>query len=257
MTGKIDLITFEQAGFPVELLDERDWSRAIRSRRLARSTQVVVYRGASPPRLEAAEGVPELRLLFDQLDPIARIEPISGSLLPESPPADDAVRDTVEEFPAEGGRGDARIWGWDGAEARDDAGQANDCLGPEQISASEDVVEPDNSASMIAGVVALALVVAGFVAVVSSGGRGAAPADVPQAETYRVKEPANARTGPTTGAPRLRTLRRNTMLIGSTVDDSLGRTWVRVAEGEHAGLYVWTGNLERVAGAGDGMGNRR
>jgi|GEM_PF-4468642 len=257
MAGKIDLITYEHAGFPVELLDERDWRRAIRTRRLARSTQVAVYRGASPPRREAAESVPELRLLFDELDPISRTGPISGPSSPEAQPPGAPFRDVVDEVPLAGDEADTTIWDPRGPEQREPTYQPSGILGPEETNLPEQVADSDSSTATIGAVVVLVLVVLGFIAVIG-GGEGTTPPveAVSQAQTYRVKEPANARNGPTTDAPRMRTLRRNTVLVGSTVDDALGRTWIRVSEGEHAGLYVWTGNLEVAGGSGAGIDKR-
>lgn len=57
-------IIFEKAGFPRELSDAAEWTRAITDRSLSAATLVTVHRGGEPVVVVPAVDVPELRLVL-------------------------------------------------------------------------------------------------------------------------------------------------------------------------------------------------
>jgi hypothetical protein len=254
------MITYEQAGIPVELLDERDWRRAIASRRLTRGTQVVAYRGPTCIRRVPAEDVPELQSIFNELDPPVRATPVAAVSPPRSPEVPDAPSQRWDHLEPDRAQGEA----WDRGRDEDPAEyedttdyedateyeEEHDFLG----SAAQDAEKDDAPATSLLALLAPILFLLGIIltlVVISARSNdaevetGAALA----AQAYRVSEPANAREVPATSGRRVRTLRPGTVLIGVAETDAVGRTWVRIAEGENAGLFVWTGNLESIGAA--------
>ncbi|HYJ30814.1 MAG TPA: SH3 domain-containing protein, partial [Allosphingosinicella sp.] len=198
--------------------------------------------------------VPELRSLFDELDPASRPESlrtdtIPAPVAPEPGAVPSIVDGPLHELEAH------RVWGSDEPGSETDSGETHDFLGPQAESADESEARLDMSVGVVATVVVLIFVVLIFVAFCSANDRlPGAPENVPRKQTYSVTEPANVREAATTEGRRVRTLRPGTILVGTTADDALGRTWLRITDGENAGLYVWTGNLE-VTGAAEGGGD--
>jgi hypothetical protein len=239
MQGKIDLITYERAGIPVELIGEQDRRRAIARGHLSRATIVVVHRHSAPPARQTAEEVVELQALFDELDWSGSASPSAAANPGQAPPA------------AATGRDGAAVFHIDYIE--DDFGDPDE--GSIDATDEECVSQSPRRSALVA--LSLGLVAVVLVAVVAlRSGSDPVSADAGQeTHTYRVVEPANLRKGPTVEADRVRTLRRDLTLTGTLVRDDTGRSWLRISEDEHAGLYVWTGNLERVAASNDVLAN--
>lgn len=62
-------IAYERGGFPVELLGEEEWRRAIARRHIERGTPVTRLDPGGTTQLLSAEDVPELRRIFDEIEP--------------------------------------------------------------------------------------------------------------------------------------------------------------------------------------------
>jgi len=80
-------IVFERNGFPVELVGERDWRRAIERGHLARDTPVTIFRRPGAGQMMSAAQVPELLAIFDALEPFPPAPGPAAQPAPEEPPA--------------------------------------------------------------------------------------------------------------------------------------------------------------------------
>lgn len=240
MQGPINCITYEHLGIPIELLHEEEWRSAIRRGRLGRTVPVRVDRHSSPPINSPAEDVPELRSIFDEQDALALAAP--PAVKPHVPqPSSGAVGTSGHEEPGflDGFWGPGKDFG---PPEPEDPGDA-----------AEGLERGGRSRFAIAAVILL-LVVSGFVAWIPSepDTRGA---DTSEPQVYRVVHPAYLRQAPVIDPNPLRILARNQKLIGTLLRDKTGRDWLRITADQHAGLYVWTGNLELVGPTGNDFVN--
>lgn len=239
MASPIDLMTYENAGFPVELADERDWRREIRRHRLRRTSEVTVYRAGNPPRRQLAETVPELEALFDELDPQPATAAQPPAAITPPPPSWDAG--TPE--PVARSRFDPHAF--PGNSGSDYQPLLEPLPGPMPalVRTQRRPMRPETKSRII---LALILVPLFLIALIELSGSDGGRAPTQETRSWSVSEPANVRDAPNVRGSRIvATLPPGQAVSGAIVADGPGEDWVRISSGRHRGRYVWTGNLER------------
>lgn len=245
MASPIDLITYESAGFPVELAEELDWRREILRHRLRRTSEVTVYRAGSPPRRQLAETVAELQALFDELDPQpASAQPpravVSPAAFTPPPPSWDAG--TSE--PIAPSRFDPHAWVDPPKHVYQPLLEPLPELMPAPARTQRPPMRPEAKSRIILALILVPLFLIALIEISGSDG-GTAPA--PATLSWSVSEPANVRDAPNVQGSRIvATLPPGQAVSGTIVADGPGEDWVRISAGRHRGRYVWTGNLTRA-----------
>jgi hypothetical protein len=257
------LITYEENGFPVELVSDRDIERAVRQGRLRPDTLVRSYGPDGAPITGRADAVAHLKPFLGIGDAGPPLAAASPAVAPDPPSgAGPDVGDGLE--------GDAgRVWDGNRDERRERGDAAPAGLAAEAEEQVWDTASPapqPSGNSELKGILALiGLIVAllAGVAIFSGGGDGGggggetgsnsiadaaeekSPTDVVGVEaSYWVNREVRVRQAPGGSAVAMGSLKRGDLVRALPVRGPQGAgDWVRIEAGEFAGGYAWLKNL--------------
>ncbi|HEX8579056.1 MAG TPA: SH3 domain-containing protein [Allosphingosinicella sp.] len=246
------LITYQENGFPVELVTDRDIRRGIEQGKLRPDTVVTHHASDGSISTRRASELPDLRPFFalPAEDAVAEVPaPEPRKERPKEPqPVVESIPEVERPSPSAG------LPGEPSSEDED----VQDTFGYRR--------EPESESNDHARVVLWALVVTAILALafcsISKGGSPTAPEanlseGVPagsptdvigQEASYWANREVRARQLPSTSSKALGSLKRGDLIRAVQVRGPTGAgDWVRIEGGEFAGGYVWAANLSQTA----------
>ena len=250
--GTAAMITYEENGFPVELLSSRDIERAIRQGKLRPETIVTDHREDGSRHIGRADEVARLRPAFGLRDEA----PTAEDSRPVSEP-DVPVAEQEPGLPPDLLEPEAEDDGWpevpDGEERAADGAEFDEPFEPAPMPAPRGGLTVGLAilATVLAGLLVLALVSRGG----SSGGSDGSTAngatatvsatDVVGVETsYWTVRQVMVRQAPSASAVALGSIARGELFRGVPVRGTRDKAdWVRIEAGPSAGGFVWAQNL--------------
>lgn len=265
MSGDIHQISYELAGLSTGRTSEAEWRKAIRDGELTRDTIVIVYRESEEPASGPAGAVPELRPLFEEAE--ARPEdPAPSSADAGNPPSSTLAEAGLwlerpspgVRLRSESGTGSPAPTQGEGQSRRSRRrkrhASATDWIEREPHSADkhkgQDLpIEGCRTRAVLTALVCAALLAAGAVWLVWQRLFPEPGVDW-RSQTYRVTTPAHLYKMVRNERKWVKTLERDE-LVEATQDGKSGGSWLVVAEGNDAGFFVSSENLEPVNTPGE------
>jgi hypothetical protein len=266
------MFTFEENGFPVELITERDIRKAVASGRLRRDTAVKIHFPGQPIFTRRADEVEDLRpfLGIDEAETAVEADAVPAGAFAEAssqvaPPSPVYRPPPSPPVPPTSGGGGMNVFL---DEETHFSAQDTAYAPPPPMQPQNKPVEPWILPAILVGIIglgaltslggsppdtnALSNVSAPAAETVFDGDvfNTAEPADetIGEAQTFYAARDAALRIEPSSSSTELGTLRRGTSVFGIRLRPAgSDEVWVRIESGAHAGAYVWLANMSDEA----------
>jgi|GEM_PF-6773997 len=266
------MISFEENGFPVELISDRDIQKAVSSSRLRRDTIVKIYTPGQPVVTRRADTVERLKPFLGVEEtpppvgePEASIPKKRSGASPKRPapvPAAEPARPHAESFAAATAPGTTAVFLDE--ESYHSAQDPAYSPPPPPMEPQSKSFQPWILPSILVGILVLAALSSGG----GSPGTSNSYSDVPSSPTYNdlgtdvyntalpvdvetvgvaltfyAVRDAAVRAEPNSSSRQVATLTRGDSIFGIRVRlAGASEEWIRIESGEHAGAYIWQPN---------------
>lgn len=268
------MITFEENGFPVELISDRDIRKAVSSGRLRRETVVKVHSPGQQPLSRPADAVERLRPFLGIEEPVAPAAPLvpltkkaregSRRAAPAAADGPPPPATPAPQAPAPAATGASVFLDEDTHHSEQDQAYAP----PPPMQPQDKPFQPWILPAILVGILGLAaLTTGGGTAPQSNSSVAPPPASfdnsletgvyntsvaedetIGDAQTFYAVRDAAVRLGPSRSSAQVGTLRRGDSVYGIRLRPAGGEEiWVRVDSGSHVGAYLWLANMSDVA----------